>query len=167
MRMSPSPCKYPTNSIATGIFTRYPPAFHPARCCGCREINIAFDIQPQRRTATDSTSSLSAESVVLKKLSPKTPGAKRYASQYGETLVCVRYREDPHGKRRLTTVELIVDERPLPVPAGVRIAYGETELRRQVKAAGGIWDAERRLWRLPKTVIRKLKLEHRVVPADA
>ncbi len=167
MRMSPSPCKYPTNSIATGIFTRYPPAFHPAKCCGCREINIAFDIQPQRRTDTDSTSSLSAESVVLKKLSPKTPGAKRYASQYGETLVCVRYREDPHGKRRLTTVELIVDERPLPVPAGVRIAYGETELRHQVKAAGGIWDAERKLWRLPKTTIRKLKLEHRVVPADA
>jgi hypothetical protein len=165
--MSPSPHTYPTNSIATGIFTRYPPAFHPAKCCGCREINIAFDIQPQRRAAADSASGLSAESVVLKKLSPTTAGAKRYAARYGETLVCVRYPEDPHGKRRLTTVELIVDERPLPTPAGVRIAYGETELRHQVKAAGGIWDAERKLWRLPKTAIRKLKLEKRIVSEDA
>lgn len=155
------------NSLATGIFTRYPAAFHPAIRRGCREKAIPFDLQPQRRTVADSACGLSAGSVVLKKLSPKTPGAKRYASQYGETLVCVRYREDPHGKRRLTTVELIVDERPLPVPAGVRIAYGETELRRQVKAAAGIWDAERKLWRLPKTTIRKLKLEHRVVPEDA
>lgn len=137
--MLPSPYEYRTNNIATGIFTRYAHAFHPAKCCVCREINIAFDIQPQRRAAANSASSALAESVVLKKLSPTTPGAKRFATRYGQTLVCVRYREDPQGKRRLTTVELIVDERPLPVPAGVRIAYGETELRHQVKAAGGIW----------------------------
>jgi hypothetical protein len=165
--MPPSPDEYRTNNIATGIFTRYPPAFHPAKCCGCREINIAFDIQPQQRAAANSASGALAESVVLKKPSPTTPGAKCFATRYGQTLICARYREDPQGKRRLTTVELIVDERPLPVPAGVRIAYGETALRHQVKAAAGIWDAERKPWRLPKTAIRKLKLENRVVPGDA
>ncbi|MDP1652522.1 MAG: hypothetical protein Q8L56_07345 [Rhodocyclaceae bacterium] len=54
-----------------------------------------------------------------------------------------------------------MEERPLPAPPGVRIAYGETELRRQVKTAGGTWDAGQKLWRLPKSMIRKLKLEHR------
>jgi hypothetical protein len=42
--------------------------------CGCREKAIPYDIQPQRRTVADNTRSLSAESVVLKKLSPTTPG---------------------------------------------------------------------------------------------
>jgi hypothetical protein len=49
----------------------------------------------------------------------------------------------------------------------VRIAYGETELRNRVKAAGGTWDAARKPWRLPKTAIRKLQLQHRMVPPDA
>jgi hypothetical protein len=106
-------------------------------------------------------------SVVLKKLSPTSAGARRYAGRYGDTLVCVRYREDPVARRRLTTVELIVDVRPLPAIPGVRIAYGETELRQQVKAAGGIWDAQNKLWRLPTSVIRKLKLEQRVVAEHA
>lgn len=104
---------------------------------------------------------------VLKKLAPGAPGAKRLAAHYGPALVCVRYREDPQGGRRLTTVELIVEERPLPALSGVRIAYGETELRRQVKAAGGTWDAQSKLWRLPKSMIRKLKLGNRVVPEAA
>jgi hypothetical protein len=75
----------------------------------------------------------------------------------------VRYREDRQSGQRLTTVELIVDQRPLPPLAGVRVAYEETELRRQVKAAGGQWDAGNKLWRLPKSLVRKLKLEQRLV----
>jgi hypothetical protein len=100
---------------------------------------------------------------VLKKLSPAAPGAKRHAARFGDALVCVRYRDDPVRGRRLTTVELIVEERPLPAPTGVRIGYGETELRARVKAAGGTWDAAAKLWRLPKATIRKLKLADRVV----
>lgn len=66
-----------------------------------------------RRGATFSASKDgSAGGVVLKKLSPTAPGAKRLATRYGKALVCVRYREDLARGRRLTTVELVVDERP-------------------------------------------------------
>jgi hypothetical protein len=54
--------------------------------------------------------------------------------------------------------------RPPPPPAKLRIAYEETELRSQVKAAGGQWDAESKLRHLPKSAVRKLKLESRLVP---
>jgi hypothetical protein len=104
-----------------------------------------------------------ADSIVLKKIPRAAPGAKRLAERYGDALLCVRYREDRQSGQRLTTVELIVDQRPLPPLASVRIAYEETELRRQIKAAGGQWDAENKLWRLPKSVVRKLKLQPRVV----
>lgn len=104
---------------------------------------------------------------VIKKLAPSAPGAKRLAARYGDSLICVRYRDDPATGRRLTTVELIADARPLPPPAGIRIAYDEIELRRRVKAAGGIWDAEHKLWRLQKNLIRKLKLENRIVAENA
>ncbi|NTU63229.1 MAG: hypothetical protein HGB05_07455 [Chloroflexi bacterium] len=103
----------------------------------------------------------------MKKLLPTSPGAKRLTERYGNALVCVRYREAAETGKRLTTVELIVAERPLPARTGVRIAYGETELRSRVKAAGGIWDAEHKVWRLPKSVIRKLQLEQRVVTENA
>jgi hypothetical protein len=66
----------------------------------------------------------------------------------------------------MTTVELVVEQRPMPPPPCVRIAYDEVELRRQVKAAGGVWDPARKLWRLPKAEIRRLKLEHRVVSGN-
>jgi len=122
-----------------------------------------------RRTAVATGNAPSSGGIVLKKLSPASPGAKRLATRYGDALVCVRYREDAAGHRRLTTVELVVDERPIPIspPSCVRIAYEEAELRSQVKAAGGIWDRKQQVWRVPKAAIRKLKLEHRVVPEKA
>lgn len=73
--------------------------------------------------------------------------------------------DDIRGKR-YTTVELVVDTQPVTtasVLAGVRIAYGETELRAKVKAAGGLWDPEARLWRLNKHKIRSLGLSKRIV----
>lgn len=107
------------------------------------------------------------DSIVLKKILRAAPGAKRLAERYGDALLCVRYRADRQTGQRPTTVELVADRRPLPPLAGVRIAYEETDLRRQVKTVGGQWDAETKLWRLPKSVMRKLKLEARVVAEDA
>ena len=49
---------------------------------------------------------------VIKKIDPQAPGARRWAAAYGEKLVCVRYRLDPQRQRRLTTVEIVVDEAP-------------------------------------------------------
>jgi len=43
-------------------------------------------------------------------IKPGQNGTKRYTRQYGDQLVCVRYRYDKSRKKRLTTVELIVDE---------------------------------------------------------
>jgi hypothetical protein len=106
-------------------------------------------------------------STVIKKLAPGTPGTRRLLERYGASLVCVRYREvetADGARRRLTTVELVVDERLAKSgEAWLRIAYDETELRRTVMQAGGTWDTERRLWRVPVRTIKQLRLEDRVV----
>ncbi|HKJ04702.1 MAG TPA: hypothetical protein VJ974_03815 [Geopsychrobacteraceae bacterium] len=43
-------------------------------------------------------------------LSPGSKGTKKLTEQYGDQLVCVRYRYDATKQRRYKTVELIVDE---------------------------------------------------------
>lgn len=47
---------------------------------------------------------------------PGQHGTKRHVEQYGDRLVCVRYRYDEAGRRRFTTVEIIVDEAPWEPP---------------------------------------------------
>jgi hypothetical protein len=108
-----------------------------------------------------------AEAAVIKKPSSGAAGTRRLLARYGAALVCVRYREDAARNRRYTTVELLVDERPgksALVP--VRIGYLETSLRQQVKAAGGKWDAGRKLWTRPRTAVWRLGLKDRVVRGD-
>ena len=102
---------------------------------------------------------------VIKKLGPKAPGARRWAAAYGEQLVCVRYRVDLQGQRRQTTVELVVDEAPTlnSVLVGLRVAWGEKELGKAVRAAGGTWDAKARLWMLSLGQARSLGLTDRIV----
>lgn len=105
---------------------------------------------------------------VQKRLLSGTAGTRRLANRFEPALVCVRYRRDPQTGLRYTTVELVVDERPgNPAPPArevmVRIGYDEIALRHQVKEAGGTWDAQRKLWRLPKPAIRALGLKDRVV----
>jgi hypothetical protein len=46
---------------------------------------------------------------------------------------------------------------------GVAIAYGETELRARIKAAGGIWRPRQRLWEIDWKTVRELEIEDRVV----
>ena len=43
-------------------------------------------------------------------LHPGQDGAKRMQAQYGDRLVCVRYRYDERRQKRFKTVELIVEE---------------------------------------------------------
>ncbi len=73
-------------------------------------------------------------------LSPGQNGTKRLLRQYGDQLVCVRYRYDKLSGKRLKTVELIVDEQDW-VPGvniapdrlvSIRVEFGESELREQV-----------------------------------
>lgn len=101
---------------------------------------------------------------VIKRLAPGAPGTRRLHERYRDALVCVRYREDPTLGRRYTTVELVVDQRPFAVKEDlVRIGFGERELREQAKAAGGRWDPQHKLWRLPRPATRALGLTKRVV----
>jgi len=61
-------------------------------------------------------------------------------------------------------LKLAVGERPgKPGFSLVRIDYQETSLRQQVKMAGGVWDARKKLWRLPGNAVRCLGLKDRVV----
>ena len=114
---------------------------------------------------------------VIKKMKPGDPGTKRLKAQYGEQLVCVRYRHDRHNQRRITTVELIVDtgfylpRRDVRLPRQqpdtnrnvmVRIDYQETDLRQKIKQAGGKWEPERKRWLLKHSQAEKLGLISRI-----
>ena len=115
---------------------------------------------------------------VVKTLTPGAAGTQRYLRQYGDRLVCVRYRQDKARKRRYTTIETIVDEGPLanlrtpeakalfPHPNQavlLRIGYKEEAMRARVKAAGGKWLPDKKLWRLPYRLVEQLGLQNRVV----
>lgn len=104
-------------------------------------------------------------------IKPGQNGTKRYTRQYGDQLVCVRYRYDKRRQKRLTTVELIVDEQDwiqgITIPpdkvVAISIAYGETELREKVKQAGAYWDSEKKCWKLSFRLVYQLGLEKRIM----
>ena len=49
-----------------------------------------------------------------KTLRPGSPGTKALLQEYGDRLVCVRYRYDDRRRIRLKTVELVVEEIEYP-----------------------------------------------------
>ena len=88
-------------------------------------------------------------------LKPGQRGTKSLAEQYGDALLCVRFRYDAESRQRLKTIELIVERAnwtpPLPrytadtlVP--LRIDAADMPMRFQAKAAGGRWNPEKKLW---------------------
>ncbi|MEW6679014.1 MAG: hypothetical protein AB1421_13945 [Pseudomonadota bacterium] len=110
---------------------------------------------------------------VSKKLHTGQPGTQRYLAQYGESLLCVRYRQSGDGKR-YTTVELLVEERVrLPQTRNVTLApnalvavkidYPQSELRTRAKASGARWDATRKAWIMPMTTAHELGLTERII----
>ena len=106
-------------------------------------------------------------------LKPGQKGTVGLVNQYGDQLICVRYRYDPIRKRRLKTVEFIVEEKYWKpdiyknlVPncrVGIRIGYSETEIRQNVKDAGGKWNAVHKVWELPLDTVFEMDLEDRIV----
>ncbi len=105
-------------------------------------------------------------------LHPEQAGAKQLHAQYGDQLVCVRYRYDEQQRKRFKTVELIVQEKAWVPPAphgaeerlvGIRIAAAEVALRERVKQTGGWWDAQRRVWELRYERVVALGLSGRIV----
>src|SRR5215472_8825198 len=109
-------------------------------------------------------------------LKPGKKGTKQLLAQYGDRLICVRYRYDAQWKKRLKTVELIVAEREWEPPpprfvvdmiVGVRVGFAEVELREQVKQAGGKWHRGRKVWELRYHHVVALKLEARIIEKKA
>jgi hypothetical protein len=75
-----------------------------------------------------------------KKLLPVQPGTKRLADQYGEDLVCVRYRHEPEEDMVVKTMELLIGRTPRRAAksristnklVNVRVEFGETGLGRR------------------------------------
>jgi hypothetical protein len=103
---------------------------------------------------------------VVKRLAATQPGAIKLARRYGGALVCVRYRHDPDGRHRYTTVELVVEKvlivrRKIEVVA-VRLGTDETTLHAQARAHGAKWDSRARLWYMSRSAARKLGLLNRI-----
>jgi hypothetical protein len=109
------------------------------------------------------------------KLLPGQPGTKALVKIYGDQLVCVRYRYDRERRKRYKTVELIVDEaaweppHQVPDPATrvyVRVAWGEASIAQRIKAAGGQWHREYKLWSLPYGQVAQLALLDRLTDPE-
>jgi hypothetical protein len=92
--------------------------------------------------------------------------------QYGEQLVCVRYRYDETTKQRWKTVELIIEQsawepptaqRPDDARVALRVAASERDVRQQVKAVGGKWNPKAVVWELPYGQVVALGLVERIV----
>ena len=109
-------------------------------------------------------------------IQPGQRGAKKFMSQYGDRLVCVRYRQDEQRKRRFKTVELIVEEwlwTPSPPRKNkerlvfVKVVFPERELRRQIKDAGGRWNPDKQALEVRYDHAIALGLETRIVERES
>lgn len=104
-------------------------------------------------------------------LKPGQRGTKRLVDQYGDALVCVRFKYDPITRQRIKTIELIIertDWEPPPMKyspdtlVALKIAGYETELRTQVKNLGGKWSPEKKLWYVRYSAIVGTPLEKHI-----
>lgn len=108
-------------------------------------------------------------------LLPGQPGTKKLLKQYGDDLVCVRYRYDAERQEKLKTVEVIVEraswERdPSKIPQNkrmpIRVEPGEDALQKKIKGAGGRWNRQKRIWELPYKAVIDMELTERIVQGD-
>ncbi|MBI3326685.1 MAG: hypothetical protein HYZ81_08290 [Nitrospinae bacterium] len=109
-------------------------------------------------------------------LKPGQKGTKQLPAQYGDRLVCMRYRYDAQRKKRVKTVELIVAECAWEPPAprfaddvivAVRVGLSEREMQQRVKQATGKWNRRRQVWELRYDQVVGLTLQARIVAEHA
>ncbi|MBI5015782.1 MAG: hypothetical protein HZB55_09875 [Deltaproteobacteria bacterium] len=108
----------------------------------------------------------------LRTVRPGARGTMALVEEFGERLVCVRYRYDDSAGKCYTTAEIIVREgewKPRVDPpkadpmVWVRVRWGERDVALRIREAGGCWDADRRLWNMPLSKARALGFESRIV----
>ena len=112
-----------------------------------------------------------------KRLTHGMNGTRRYQHPFGDRLLFDHNRHDKLRQRRLTTVELIVDDKPFPSAridvekalfhhpnkyVELRVRYHEADLRALVKTNGGKLLPENKRCRLPYHVAVKLRLKDRI-----
>jgi hypothetical protein len=108
---------------------------------------------------------------IVKRVPPGRPGTKKWMERYGDRFVCLRYGIDSTINKRFKTVEIIVEENDFKrverTPSNkimhLRIEYGEIDLARLVKNAGGRWNRAGRYWELAYGEVRAIGLEKRIV----
>lgn len=110
---------------------------------------------------------------------PGDKGTRKLSKEYGNKLVCVRYRYDKKKKKRYKTIELIVEEvdwQPMPsaeeqMPlspqrttaiVGVQIGFREKQYQQDIKAIGGQWSPKERLWFAPEEHVIRIGLSERI-----
>ncbi len=137
---------------------------------------------PQQECPDEPAHALAKTMRIRLGLKPGQRGTKKLLAEYGDRLVCVRYRYDERSGKRIKTVELIVEQsdwepraRPVPGPSSssqplrgdgvvaLRVGWQEVELRQPVKAAGGRWNRAKRVWELCRDRVADLGLEARIV----
>jgi len=103
------------------------------------------------------------------KLNPGDRGTKKLLAEYGDKLVCVRYRYDEMRGRRLKTVETIIGVKHWKPPCQkerqvfVKTRWNEKTLHQKIRNAGGKWDKEKKGWKLSFKEAVALGIEERIV----
>lgn len=112
--------------------------------------------------AAAGSSTPTATARVVKKVSPPQKGSQQWLRCYGNALVCVRYREDPHLAMRYTTVELVVDSRQMPLQPHtlvlVSIPHDAETTRRLAIELGAKWKRRDKAWLMPLHTAIQLEL---------
>src|SRR6266581_8154154 len=146
------------------------PAGPPYRASSIAPAEPSARATPPRRSRQSSTSRVRLH------LKPGQRGTKQLLAQYGDRLICVRYRYDAQRKKRFKTVELLVAERDWELPrprfaadqiVGLRVAFADVAVRDRVKQAGATWNPERRVWQLRYDRVVALGLNSRIVDEPA
>jgi hypothetical protein len=105
-------------------------------------------------------------------LKPGQKDTKRLLEQYGDKLLCVRYRYDETRQVRIKTVEIIVSETPCISSlryrdqdiVNVTVPFAKTALRDRLKTAGGRWNPDEKLWQVYFGAIKgNIELTERIV----
>ena len=105
------------------------------------------------------------------KLKPGQRGTKKLAEEFGNALVCVRYRYDEKSGMRFKTVELIVESKPWTATphfadtdlVPVFIVFSDRASREIAKTAKGRWDPDQKLWFIRYGRIKGTDLEKHII----
>ncbi len=104
---------------------------------------------------------------MLRKLKPGQSGTKQLFAQYGEQLVCVRYRYDAQTRKRIKTIEIVVGESEWLPPAErfskdeivwLGLGFVDRPRLQLLRSAGGTWDSHRCVWNIRYDTAVKLGL---------